>query len=84
MGRLKPLPATHRIHFQDQGQDCLWWEVDKNGKVINANLQARIWCGCKVPLYIIEAGQPGDQMDFWNALGEERVFKYPITKIETL
>lgn len=84
MGRKKQLPATHRIHFEDQHQDCLWWDIDKNGEVINANLQSRIWAGCRVPAYIIKRALPGDQLEFWNAQGYERVWKYPITKIEKL
>ncbi len=38
----------YRIHFKDEQQDCLWWDLDEQGKVIACNLQSNIWAGIEV------------------------------------
>lgn len=35
-----------KIHFEDNGQDFLTWEVDEEGQVIGCHpFQAAVWCG---------------------------------------
>jgi hypothetical protein len=28
-----------RIHFKDDGQDILWWDIDDEGVVVDCNAQ---------------------------------------------
>jgi hypothetical protein len=38
-----------RLHFEDDGQDFLWWDIDCNGRVINCEpFQSSTWEGNKV------------------------------------
>jgi hypothetical protein len=38
-----------RIHFEDHGQDFLWWDVDTSGKVIDCGpFQASVWVGSQI------------------------------------
>jgi hypothetical protein len=37
-----------RIHFKNDGQDILWWEVDNNGTVQACNMQESTWKGTRV------------------------------------
>ncbi len=39
-----------RIHFKDEGQDVLWWDVDSKGVVQSCNMQAWAWVGTKVDM----------------------------------
>lgn len=35
-----------RIHFEDHGQDFLWWDIDEEGCVIDCGpFQADVWIG---------------------------------------
>src|SRR5690554_6901314 len=40
--------ATHRIHFEDKGQDFLYWDTDLTGLVLDSKPYKQIWVGCKV------------------------------------
>lgn len=38
-----------KIHFEDNGQDFLWWTLNKEGLVVDCGpFQKSIWEGCKV------------------------------------
>jgi len=45
------------IEFVDNGQDCLEWDIDKGGEVLNSNLQSSIWNGQIVNLFELEIGK---------------------------
>lgn len=46
-----------RIEFEDNGQDFLWWIIDKEGLVIGAGpFQAGIWIGNEVELELLAEG----------------------------
>jgi hypothetical protein len=37
-----------RIHFEDRGQDFLWFDIDSDGKVVDCGpFQAWLWVGKK-------------------------------------
>lgn len=71
------------IHFKDMHQDCLRWDLDKDGYVQHCDKQTRIWKGSYVDPIELESLQPGDLLPFKNNAGEERVWKYPIKEIKT-
>lgn len=37
-----------RVHFKDEGQDILWWDIDNDGVVQACNMQEWVWKGTKV------------------------------------
>jgi hypothetical protein len=79
-----------RIHFKDDGQDILWWEVNDEGIVEKCNLQELIWKGTRV--IGCTAGEvkpqnikPGDRLicDFGGKVGVKE-FIHPVTKVKVL
>lgn len=85
---------TIRFHFEDNGQDCLWWETTDDGlcteKVVDANLQASVWASGDVYVNMGEPHGPGDQLAYTNDLprslqdGYTLWFKHRIVKVEHL
>ncbi len=71
-----------RIHFEDQGQDFLRWDVDANGTVTDSwPFQASLWRGCRV-LRHTEL-KIGDCVIFRSADGKRTSnVRYPIALIE--
>ncbi len=39
-----------RVHFKDEGQDCLWWDIDGEGIVQDCDMQSWVWKGTKVDM----------------------------------
>jgi len=37
-----------RIHFKDDGQDILWWDIDDEGVVVDCNAQVWVWKDTKI------------------------------------
>ena len=73
--------ATHRIHFEDKGQDFLYWDINPAGLILNSIPCKQIWVGCRVDIstlrkgYCLEYIHPG--------LGRGGI-KYTVVKIEKL
>ncbi|MBA7482648.1 hypothetical protein ES705_18288 [subsurface metagenome] len=78
-----------RIHFKDDGQDILWWDVNEEGVVERCNLQEQIWPGTKV---IGSSGgavqpqdiKPGEKLLVIYQSGRGGEFIHPVTKVENL
>jgi len=69
------------LHFEDKGQDFLFWKLDEHGYVIDCQpLQDWLWVGAKV----IDPKElnAGDRFRFLNKNGELRDCIYPIERIE--
>lgn len=69
-----------KIHFEDKGQDLLWWELNDEGEVTNSNMQEWLWKGCKVCNHVDI--KQGDKVDFLNKSLEPRTCFYAVTKID--
>lgn len=73
-----------RFHFQDNGQDFLWWDVEDQGqgigKVVNAGpFQARAWADGN---HYVNLDQPhglGDQLTTTNDLQRSLATGYCLT-----
>lgn len=78
-----------RIHFEDQGQDFLSWDVDiRTCKVVNsAPFQASIWTKCMV-LNLWEIADHKEYKVIYtsNAIlpDESREIMYPVARVEYL
>lgn len=36
-----------KVHFEDKGQDILWWVIDEGGVIVDAGpYQKEIWVNC--------------------------------------
>lgn len=47
------------IHFEDNGQDFLFWVINEKGLVVDSQpFQASVWRGFEVDMSIMEAGKP--------------------------
>jgi hypothetical protein len=67
------------IHFADQGQDFLEWDLDRNGVVVDSRpFQATIWCGTKV---LNRQIAPGAYVRAKVITGRELELKYPVVSI---
>ncbi|WCK01057.1 hypothetical protein [Agrobacterium tumefaciens] len=82
-----------RFHFEDHGQDFLWWDVEDKvgepGAVLDAGpFQASIWADGKHFVNLSEEYKIGDRLTITNDLqrsietGHSRLLKYPIKRIE--
>ena len=68
-----------RLHFEDHGQDFLWWDLDQSGKVIGVNLQQFAWIGCKVlGSHTLRKGS----IVHYERDGTGHNIRYPLTKVE--
>lgn len=77
-----------RLHFEDQGQDFLTWDVDLDGRVLEAQpFQASIWAKCTVQ-NIDEIMCENQKFVIYSAPflmpGEWREIAYKITEVEYL
>lgn len=71
-----------KIHFEDKGQDFLWWIIDPEGKVIDCGpFQKSFWVGSAVFLPDLEVGEP---ITYMNRFGDDRILNYAVTKIEEI
>lgn len=68
------------IEFEDHGQDFLRWTLDKNGMVIDSDMQARFWVGGHVADYrnLMAHVPPMYQSKVYGGI---RHVNYPLKKI---
>lgn len=71
-----------RIHFQDKGQDFLYWDVDFLGVVVDCGpFQAFVWVGTVLDLPLPEVG---GRPHFETKDGDYLTLNYAIEKIEEM
>lgn len=75
-----------RIHFEDHGQDFLWWDIEHvpdsfKGKVVDCGpFQFDVWVGASVFMSTVEKN---GYVHFISEVLQEVLFiKYPIVTIE--
>lgn len=74
-----------RIHFEDQGQDFLWWDINELDEVIDCGpFQASVWVGCQLIIDSESELLEGDRPFFMNQDGDLLELNYAIEKIEEL
>ncbi|MCF6368310.1 hypothetical protein [Rhizobium halophilum] len=82
-----------RFHFEDRGQDFLWWDVEDNGqgigKVVDAGpFQQSLWANGKHYVNLLEPHGVGDRLATTDNLalsmetGLCRRLNYPIERVE--
>lgn len=73
-----------RVHFDDQGQDFLYWDIDvATGKVLDAQpFQAWIWT--RVTVVNVNSLMVDGFLKYVDQTGEPFILKYPIAKIEQI
>jgi len=72
--------AVIRIHFEDNGQDFLWWDVDEHGNVLDCGpFQASIWVGCII--LDPEDLQRGSEVEFVNKSGDMLILKHKVDRV---
>lgn len=76
--------AKRRIHFEDQGQDFLWWDIDEDDVVVDCGpFQGSIWIGTQI-IDDSESGLiEGDRVLIEHKYGSQLI-KYPIERIEIM
>ncbi|MCH7400107.1 hypothetical protein MM236_19080 [Belliella sp. DSM 107340] len=79
------MKAVRRIHFEDQGQDFLSWDLDRLDEVVGCEpFQGSVWIGCVVITDSESGLLEGDRPHFVNKIGNLRQLKYKIERIEEL
>ena len=78
-----------RIHFKDDGQDILWWDVDEKGIVKQCNMQGQVWIGTEVigtPVGSVKPQdiKPGEKLICLFPSGGGGEFIHPVIKVESL
>lgn len=83
-----------RFHFEDHGQDCLWWDVQDNGKgvgkIIDANIQNWLWADGKKYVNLLTPHEVHDCLAFTDDLmrsmetGYCLIFNYPVARIDDM
>ncbi len=58
--------AVKKIVFEDHGQDCLEWWIDKGGEVLHSYLQPFVWNGEIVDKHNLKIGKQIGVMDIDN------------------
>lgn len=70
-----------RVHFEDQGQDFLRWDIEK-GEVVDCQpFQGWFWTGTKINT---DEFGPGDFLDITLPNGDRTMLRYPVEKIENV
>ena len=69
-----------RIHFKDEEQDCLWWDVDSDGTVKASDMQAWVWVGTKVDMTQDLRKDAHLRVTFKD--GHKGTWKHPVVKVE--
>lgn len=74
-----------RIHFEDQGQDFLWWDIKELDEVIDCGpFQTSVWVGCQL-IIDNECGLlEGERPFLVNQDGVKMLLNYAIEQIEEL
>lgn len=75
-----------RLHFEDQGQNFLTWDVDvETTKVVGCEpFQASIWCGNTVVNIDDVVLGLTDKVEFETPDFEEFAVNYPVVEVEAL
>jgi len=75
-----------KIHFEDHQQDLLWIIVDKNGLIIECNLQNFVWCGMTVYFPKLAVGEMVwlDSSTKSRLNGDINRYNFVVKKIENL
>jgi hypothetical protein len=68
-----------RVYFKDEGQDCLWWDIE-NGEVVACDMQAWAWVGTRVDMK--KDLRVDNKLDVTFTDGSKGTWKHPIEKIE--
>lgn len=80
-------PAVRRIHFVDDGQDCLWWDIDGQGVVTACSAQEWVWKGMQIKMtnHSLDASniRPGDILACVFPDGRLDIYGHRVEKVET-
>lgn len=68
-----------RVYFKDEGQDCLWWDIDSEGIVQDCNMQAWLWKGIKVDMTMDL--RSGRHLAYTSKDGTVWTWKHPIERV---
>ncbi|RKE02341.1 hypothetical protein [Marinifilum flexuosum] len=69
-----------KVHFEDKGQDFLWWKITAQGAVVDCGpFQKSVWCGSFVYLETVVVGQ---KLEFVSKTGNPLMLSYETIKIE--
>lgn len=73
-----------RLHFEDQGQDFLWWDINQSDEVVDCGpFQASIWVGSQIIADSESGIVEGDRPLFIGKQGgDARRLLYAIESIE--
>jgi hypothetical protein len=72
------------VHFVDEGQDFLEWDINGEGKVVACRpFQADIWVGTKVQVHNKNIKR-GDLLDITTPDGIHRSLIHPVEKVQQL
>lgn len=77
--------GNRKLHFEDKGQDFLWWKINEDGDVVDCGpFQASVWVGVVI-FDDSESGLlEGDRPWFISKNGELKQLNYKIEEIEEL
>jgi len=74
--------TVRRIHFDDQGQDFLTWDIDENGKVLECKpFMGGMWNGSIVDFAFLKEGR---RLECDHPRVGRCGIKYRVVKIENL
>ncbi len=77
-----------KIHFEDDGQDVLWWLIDEKGIVQAADMQWLVWEGTEVFMtdrsISLDDIQPGDHLVCKFKDGKGGTFIHAVEKVEKI
>jgi len=69
-----------RVHFQDDAQDCLWWDINEEGVVEDCDMQTWLWKGTKVDM--ATAITPSCKLSVTFKDGKVGTWIHPVVKVE--
>ena len=74
-----------KIHFEDHGQDFLWFTVDDAGRVQDCGpYQGWLWAGRTGQVVQGEDGKQYFRFDEGLLYSNERTINYPVEKVEII
>lgn len=78
LGQLRSVP--HTLHFEDNGQDFLRWEVNAEGVVTDAQpFQGDIWRGC----VLLNAPEVGEKVRVFSPISKrEATLLHRVTRVD--
>jgi len=71
-----------RVHFQDDAQDCLWWDINEEGVVEDCDMQTWLWKGTKVDM--ATPITPGCKLSVTFKDGKVGTWIHPVVKVEKM